>query len=71
MAKCWSPSLFIPKVRPLSSKKCEKNNMSNECVFLLNTYKHMYPKNCPLKIAVHGHDPKFLFPHRYNPVPSV
>ena len=31
----------------------------------------MYPKIVLLKSSVHGHDPKFLFPHRYKTVPSV
>ena len=49
----------------------KKANISNDCVSLLNTNQHMYPKNVHSKSPLHGHDPKFLFPHQHKKVPSV
>ena len=71
MAKCWSWSFYIPKSTPIVQQKIAKNQHVKRLRFSLNTYKHKYPKTVHLKSLVHGHDPKFLFPHRYKTVPSV
>ena len=73
MAKWWSWGFYIPKVHPYSSKKqkCEKNKHIKRLRFSLNTNKYKYPKIVHSKSPVHGHDPKFLFPHRYKTVHSV
>ena len=64
-------SKSTPIVQQKKKKKCEKPNMSNDCVFRriltnISTLKIVHSKS-----HVHGHDPKFLFPHQYKTVPSV
>ena len=72
MAKCWSWGFYIPKVHPLPNKKNVKKPTCQKIAFSLNTNKHIStPKIVHSKSPIQGHDPKFLFPHRYRTVPSV
>ena len=54
MAKCWSWGFYISRAHPLSNQKKKKKKRKHQHVkrlrFSLNTNKHKYPKNCPLKI---------------------
>ena len=63
--------LYSKSTPIVQQKKCEKTNMSNDCVFRQILTNTSTLKIVHSKSPVHGHDPKFVFHHRYKTVPSV
>ena len=74
MAKWQNVGLWVSifqKYNHSPTKKCEKNQNVKQLRFSLNTTNSSTLKIVHSKSPVHGHGPKFLFPHRYKTVPSA